>query len=78
MKRSGTTVFINCSIECLHSRLVKEKEQRPLIRSIPDDELKSYIIKKYSDRKIFYRQADIILNEDDVTLDALIQKTFHS
>ena len=78
MKRNGTTVFINCSIECLHSRLVKEKDQRPLIRSIPDDELKSYIIKKYSDRKIFYQQAHIILNEDDITLEALIEKTFHA
>ena len=78
MKRNGTTVFINCSIECLHSRLVKEKDKRPLIRSIPDDELKSYIINKYSDRKIFYQQANISLNEDDVTLDSVIQKTFHA
>lgn len=78
MKSRGTTVWINCSIDCLHNRLVKEKDKRPLIRSIPDDELKSYIIKKYSDRKIFYQQAHVILNEDDVTLEALIEKTFHA
>ena len=31
MKRRGTTVWINCSVECLHSRLAKEKEKRPQI-----------------------------------------------
>ena len=77
MKSRGTTVWINCSIDCLHSRLVKEKDKRPLVRSIPDDQLKGYIIKKYSDRKIFYQQASVILSEDDVTLEHLIEKTFH-
>ncbi|RYF84393.1 MAG: shikimate kinase [Chitinophagaceae bacterium] len=78
MKSRGTTVWINCSTDCLYSRLVKEKDQRPLIRSIPDDELRSYIIKKYSDRKIFYQQAAVILAEDDLNLDALIEKIFHA
>lgn len=78
MKSRGTTVWINCSTDCLYSRLVSEKDKRPLIRSIPDDELKSYIIRKYSDRKIFYQQADVILAEDDVNLEALIEKTFHA
>ena len=77
MKSRGTTVWINCSTDCLYSRLIKEKEKRPLIQHVPDNELKSYIIKKYSDRKIFYQQADVILAEDDVNLDALIEKTFH-
>lgn len=78
MKRRGTTVWINCSIDSLYQRLIKEKAQRPLIRSIPDDELKAYIIKKYSDRKIFYQQAAVIFGDEEVTLDGLIEKTFHS
>jgi len=78
MKSRGTTVWINCSTDCLYSRLVKEKEKRPLIKNIPDNELRSYIIKKYSDRKIFYQQANVILAEDDVNLEALIEKTFHA
>ncbi len=78
MKKNGTTVWINCSVDCLYSRLQKEKEKRPLIASITDAELKSFIIRKFSDRKIFYQQANIILNEDDLTLDSLIEKTFHA
>lgn len=78
MKSRGTTIWINCTVDCLYSRLVKEKEARPLIKSISDVELRSYIIKKYADRKIFYQQANVVLNEDDVTLEALIKKTFHA
>jgi shikimate kinase len=78
MKSRGTTVWINCSVDCLHSRLVKERDKRPLISSIPEEELKNFIIKKFSDRKIFYQQAQVIINEDDVTLDILIEKTFHA
>jgi shikimate kinase len=78
MKSRGATVWINCSVECLHSRLLKEKEKRPLVASISDKELKAYIIKKNSDRKIFYQQASVILNDDDVTLDKLIELTFHA
>lgn len=78
MKNRGTTVWINCSVDCLHSRLVKEKVKRPLISSIPNEELRNFIIKKFSDRKIFYRQAQVIINEDDITLEALIEKTFHA
>ncbi len=78
MKSRGTAVWINTSVDSLHSRLVKEKEKRPLISSISDDELRGYIIKKYADRKIFYQQAQVILNEEDVTLERLIEKTFHA
>ncbi len=77
MKKHGTTVWINCSTECLHKRLLKEKENRPLIRAVPDSELRSHIVKKLSDRKIFYQQADVIINEDDLTLEKLIEKIFH-
>ena len=76
MKSRGTTVWINCSTDCLYNRLIHEKEKRPLIRNIPDNELKSYIIKKYSDRKIFYQQADVILAQDNTSLEVLLEKTF--
>ncbi len=77
MKKKGTVVWINCSIDCLYKRLVKEKETRPMIKAIPDKELKSYIIRKYSNRKIFYQQAHMILNEEEMDLDGLVNKIFH-
>ncbi|WP_121357086.1 shikimate kinase [Flavisolibacter nicotianae] len=78
MKSRGTTIWINSSVDTLHNRLVKEKAQRPLVASISDADLRSFIIRKYSDRKIFYQQANVILNEDDLTLGKLIETTFHA
>jgi len=78
MKGRGTTIWLNSSVECLYSRLIKEKDKRPLIRNLSDEELKSFIIKKYSDRKIFYQQASVILPEEELTLDRLIGSSFHA
>lgn len=77
LKSKGTVVWINCSVDCLHSRLVKEKEKRPLIREIPNEQLKAYIIKKFSSRKIFYQQANVIIHEDELNVDKLVDRIFH-
>jgi len=78
LKRQGTVVWINCSTDCLYQRLIKEKNKRPLIANIPDDELKPYIIRKYSSRKIFYQQATVILPEEVITIENLVDKIFHA
>ncbi len=77
INKKGTSIWINCSIDCLYERLVKEKDERPLLKDISNDELRSYIIKKFGDRKIFYQQATVILNEDDLTVDKLVDHVFH-
>lgn len=78
LKRQGTVVWINCSTDCLYQRLIKEKDKRPLIANIADDELKSYIIRKYSSRKIFYQQATVILPDEVITIENLVDKIFHA
>ena len=78
MNQSGTTIWINTSIDALFQRLLKEKEMRPLIKSLTNDQLRGFIIKKFSDRKIFYEQADIIIDEDPVRLENLVEKIFHA
>ena len=77
MKKQGTTVWINCSIDCLYQRLSKEQEQRPLIRDLTGDHLRTYITKKFGDRKIYYQQASMIFNEDDIRIDELVDRIFH-
>ncbi len=77
MNKRGTTIWINCSVDCLHSRLKNEKDLRPLIRELSDEQLRGYIIKKYADRKIYYQQASVILNEDDITLEKMLEPIFH-
>ena len=78
MNKAGTTVWLNASIETLFKRLVKEKEQRPLLKGLSDESLKAFIKKKFSDRKIYYEQADVVMDEQPVQLDKLIEKIFHA
>ena len=77
MQQAGTTVWINTAPEILFQRLVKEKEKRPLIKELSDEQLKSFISKKYADRRIYYEQADIKIDDEPVELEKLIHKLFH-
>lgn len=78
MNQAGTTVWINTPIDVLFQRLLEEKNERPLIRSLTDDQLRGFIIKKFADRKIYYEQADVIVDDEPVHLDSLIEMVFHA
>ena len=78
MHQAGTTVWLNTPLEILFQRLLKEKEQRPLLKDLSDDQLKSFIKKKFADRKIYYEQADMVIEDEQITLDQFIEKVFHA
>lgn len=73
MKKSGKVVWLNTAVDVLKDRLLKERMSRPLIKEISDEELKRYIIRKLSERKMYYEQADIMVNEESITLEELIR-----
>jgi len=74
MNQKGTTVWINCSTNCLVQRLKHEKVKRPLIKDLDDDQLHTFIMKKIGDRRIFYQQAKIILTEDEISVEDIIDR----
>ena len=78
MNQAGTTVWINTASDILFQRLMAEKEKRPLIRDLSNDQLKAFIHKKFADRKIYYEQADVKVDEELVQLDKLIETIFHA
>ena len=78
MNRSGTTVWLNTPMEILYERLLKEKENRPLLKNLSDDQMKSFIKKKFSDRKIYYEQAAITIEDEQISMDQLIERIFHA
>ncbi|HYM93522.1 MAG TPA: shikimate kinase [Chitinophagaceae bacterium] len=78
MNQSGTSVWINTPIDVLFERLINEKKHRPLIRKLSDDQLRAYIIKKFADRKIYFEQADLIIDEEPVRLESIVEKIFHA
>lgn len=77
MNNAGITVWINTPVEILFERLLKEKSNRPLIKDLNDDQLKGFILKKYADRKIYYEQSRITIEEENKTLEKIVEKLFH-
>jgi len=59
MNQQGITIWINEPIEVLAKRLETEKEHRPLISGLSDDELKSFLKKQFKERMDFYMRATI-------------------
>ena len=79
MKKYGVVVWLNTHVEILLSRLMKEKATRPLIRNIDDDEMRSYIIRKLNERRMYYEQADVIIdNENSISPNEFIQTILHA
>jgi shikimate kinase len=78
MTQAGTTIWLNTPLTILVERLKKEKDKRPLLKDLSDTQLTSFIMKKFSDRKIYYEQADIVIDDEDISLDHFIEKIFHA
>jgi shikimate kinase len=79
MKKYGVVVWLNTHVEVLLARLVKEKSTRPLISGISDEDLRSFIIRKLNERRMYYEQADIVLdNEDSISINEFIQTVLHA
>ena len=58
--------------------MIKEKEKRPLIKDFSDDQLQTYINKKFADRRIYYEQAKVSIDEEPIEIEKLIDKIFHA
>ena len=78
MNDSGTTVWLNTSLPVLFERLQKQRGHRPLLRDLDDLQLRAFIQKKFSDRKIYYSQCRVMVNEETLTIDSLIETLFHA
>jgi shikimate kinase len=78
MNKTGTAVWINTPVDLLFERLIKDKARRPLIKNLDDAQLRSFIIKKFSDRKIYYEQAEMIVDETEKSLEKIVEKLFHA
>jgi shikimate kinase len=78
MKKNGKVIWLNTSIDVLQQRLFKERKSRPLIREVDDADLSRYIVRKLSERRMYYQQADVMVNEESITLDELIRLLFQT
>ena len=68
----SSSIFLRANISTLTQRLLAEKESRPLIAKIPEEDLPEYIAKHLFERNHFYNQAEFIVNTDNKSAEAII------
>ena len=78
MNDAGLTVWINTPAAILFSRLIKERENRPLLKELTEDQLRGFIHKKFSDRKIYYQQCQVMIDDEEISVEKFIEKLFHA
>ena len=73
MKKNGKVIWLNTSIDMLTQRLHRERQTRPLISDVvTNEDLRRYIVKKLSERRMYYQQADVTVGEETTNLEELI------
>ncbi len=73
MKSRGKVIWLNTATPVLTERLLRERRRRPLLRDISESGLESYIIRKLGERKMYYEQADVMVEEEKTELARLIE-----
>lgn len=70
----GTTVYLQCSIDTLFSRLKKERDHRPLIVGLSDEELRESIDVRMKYRESIYQQAKFTITEEQHHVETIINR----
>jgi shikimate kinase len=74
MNDHGITIFIDANEGVIFSRLATtNRENRPLLKGLNDDELKQFIHNKLEERMPFYAQANIRFDPVNQTISDLIE-----
>ena len=65
INKKGYSIFLHIDAEALSQRLYPEREKRPLISNVVnEDELHQFIKVKLEERNPYYMKADITINAD--------------
>ena len=65
MNKNGITIFLNVSVDDLFNKLSKKGTQkRPLLKNLSNDDLYLELENKLSDRKSYYEQSKICLDQN--------------
>lgn len=73
MNATGTTIFLNPTIEKLVYRLLKSKNKRPLIDGMKEKELTAFCETKLKERLPFYEKAQFTINREELKLKKIIK-----
>ena len=74
LNNNSITIYLRANIGTLVQRLSKQKEKRPLIARISDEDLPEFIAKHLFERNIFYNKAQYVVDTDYKTPEEIVEE----
>ncbi len=74
INNNGISIYLKASLQTLYDRLVIEKDQRPLISDLKDDQLKEFIAKHLFERAPFYEKTQYTILIDGKSADEITKE----
>jgi len=71
MNANGKTIYLKMTPPQLVSRL-HNREKRPLLKGMDDEQLLAFIETKLAERNTFYNQAQLVVNAFDLDIEELL------
>lgn len=68
MNQNALTIYLNTPQKILVSRLIAEKQNRPLVADLDDDAIAEFVAKHLFERNQFYNKAKMILDTNSKKL----------
>ncbi|NML71598.1 AAA family ATPase [Chryseobacterium sp. RP-3-3] len=74
INHSSKSIFLKASVNTLYERISKQKEKRPIIATISDENLPEFIAKHLFERNAFYSKAQFSVNTDAREPEDIVQE----
>ena len=71
IKEKSESIYLRTTVKTLTERLLKQKQKRPVIAKIPDEQLPEFIGQHLFERQSFYSQAKYTVITDSKTPEAI-------
>lgn len=68
------SVYLRAKIPTLVQRLANEKDSRPMIAHLADEDLAEFVAKHLFERSNFYNQAHYIIDVDSLSAEAIVEE----
>jgi len=72
MNQTGLTIYLHASPNVLKQRITNQKHQKPLLKTVPDEQLTPHITQLLRQREPFYQQAQITVEAFNITAKKLL------
>ncbi|QCX52851.1 shikimate kinase [Elizabethkingia sp. JS20170427COW] len=72
--KHSKSIYLRAKIPTLVNRLIPEKDKRPLIAKISDEDLPEFIAKHLFERNAFYNQSEFIIDTDGKNGETVVEE----